>query len=67
MTMLTGIYYSFDCMNAFLEDKLFPASAFASDREAIRTAANYEATLYKHTYNHLGVRTSTKTIYDPWQ
>ena len=65
--MLTGTYYSFDCMNAFLKDKLFPASDFVNEDEAIKMASNYEATLYKHTYNHLGVKTNTKTIYDPWE
>lgn len=64
--MLAGVYYSFDCMNAFLEDKLFPASEFANEREAKQIAANYEATLYKHTFNANGVKTSTKTLYDPW-
>lgn len=65
--MPAGVYYSFDCMNAMLEDKLFEASAFSSEREAIRIAANYEATLYKHTFNRAGVKTSTKTLYDPWE
>lgn len=65
--MLTGVYYSFDCMNAFLEDKLFPASEFENEREAKQMAANYEATLYKHTYNDQGIKISTKTIYDPWE
>ena len=64
--MPEGVYYSFDCMNAFLEDKLFPASEFENEREAIKIAANYEATLYKHTFNSNGVKTNTKTLYDPY-
>ena len=64
--MPEGVYYSFDCMNAFLEDKLFPESEFANAREAKQIAANYEATLYKHIFNSDGIKTSTKTVYDPY-
>lgn len=63
--MLTGIYYSFECGNAFVEGGLFPASNFANEQEAIKMAADYEATLYK--YNNDGVRISTETIYNPWE
>lgn len=59
-------YYSFDCMNAFLADKLFPVGTFeGGDREAIKTAANYEATLYKHTFEN-GERVDSVKLYDPW-
>ena len=59
-------FYTFDCMNAFLADKLFPVSTFeGGDREAIHTAANYEATLYKHRFCN-GERVLSEKLYDPW-
>lgn len=42
------IYYVFDCMNAFLENKLFQ---FCSDDEAIEFGINYEADVYKIIVN----------------
>jgi len=65
-TTADGVYYFFDCMNAFLTDRLFMAAAFDGEQEAIKTAANYEATLYRLTYKG-GERVESKTIYDPWQ
>lgn len=59
-----GYYYFFDCMNAFL-NKLFTESAFEGDKDAIHTAADYEAILYKYKYEN-GERTESKTLYDPW-
>lgn len=35
-------YYYFDCMNAVLGDRLWAASAFEGDQDAIKTAANYD-------------------------
>ena len=61
---LNGVYYQFDCMNAFINDGLFPCSEFADDAEAIRKAADYEATLYKYEYRE-GVRVSIKVLYEP--
>ena len=61
---LHGKYYYFDCMNAFVNDGLFPAAEFTSDAEAISKAADYEATLYKYEYSH-GDRISTETLYEP--
>ena len=58
-------YYSFDCMNAFLADKLFKADTFEGDQDAIKTAANYEATLYKHRFVN-GEKTLSEKLYDPW-
>ena len=60
-----GFYYSFDCFNAFLSDRLFVASAFDSDKDAINTAANYEADLYKHEYKN-GERIVTEHLYCPY-
>lgn len=59
-----GYYYFFDCMNAFL-NKLFTESAFEGDKDAIHTAADYEAILYKYKYKD-GERVESKTLYDPW-
>ena len=62
--VLHGQYYYFDCMNAFVNDGLFPAAEFESDAEAISKAADYEATLYKYEYSN-GERISTATLYQP--
>ena len=61
---LNGSYYYFDCMNAFVNDGLFPAAEFEDDQEAIRKAADYEATLYKYEYRD-GDRISTTVLYEP--
>ena len=61
---LHGKYYYFDCMNAFANDGLFPAAEFADEAEAIRYAADYEATLIRYEYDH-GDRISTEVIYQP--
>jgi len=58
-------FYTFDCMNAFYEDKAFPESYFNSDAEAIRKAADLEATLYKHRFCN-GEKVLTEKLYDPW-
>ena len=62
---LHGSYYFFDCMNAFITDRYFALSAFTDEAEAIKTAANYEATLYKVTFDERGNRTSRETLYEP--
>jgi hypothetical protein len=59
-----GIYYYMDCLNAFVNDGLFPASEFKDDAEAIQTAANYEAYLYKYEYKN-GQRISSTVLYEP--
>lgn len=61
---LNGQYYFLDCMNAFANDGLFPAGEFKDDLEAIRTAANYEATLYKYTFKD-GEEIEEKVLYEP--
>lgn len=60
----TGTYYFMECMNAFVNDGLFPADQFQTDAEAIRTAADYEATLYKQEWRD-GERISSHCIYSP--
>jgi len=61
---LNGSYYYFDCMNAFVNDGLFKAAEFDGDADAIRHAANYEATLYKYEYKD-GERISSAILYEP--
>lgn len=61
---LNGSYYFMDCMNAFVNDGLFPAGEFRDDADAIQTAANYEATLYRYEYRN-GERISSKVLYEP--
>ena len=62
--ILNGTYYYMDCMNAFINDGLFPAAEFEGDADAIQHAANYEATLYKYEYRD-GERISSATLYEP--
>ena len=50
--------YIFDCMNAFLSDRIF---VLEDDHKAIEIATNYEATCYKIDDN--GER---HCIYDPY-
>lgn len=64
--VLHGIYYYMDCMNAFVNGGLFPEKEFTDEQEAINTAANYEATLYKYEFRH-GEKISSRVIYDPWE
>lgn len=59
-----GQYYLAFGMNAFVNDGLFPAAEFKDDADAIQTAANYEATLYKYEYRH-GERISSAVLYEP--
>ena len=59
-----GDYYYFDCMNADINDQLYSVNYFTGDAEAIRSAANYEATLYRHTYKD-GQRVKSETLYEP--
>jgi hypothetical protein len=61
---LNGSYYFMDCMNAFVNDGLFPAGEFRDDADAIQTAANYEATLYRYEYRN-GERISSKVLHEP--
>lgn len=61
---LNGTYYFMDCMNAFVNNGLFPAGDFKDDADAIQTAANYEATLYKYEYRD-GRQISSTVLYEP--
>lgn len=61
--MLNGQYYYFECMNADVEG-IYPAIKFKDDAEAIRIAADYEATVYKKEYKD-GELMNSNIIYDP--
>ncbi len=63
--VLNGVYYFFDCLNAFVNHGYFKASEFKDDKEAVSFGANYEATVYKYEYKH-GERVSSALLYDPW-
>lgn len=63
--VLHGVYYYFDCLNAFVNNGYFKESDFKDDADAIKTGANYEATVYKCEYRH-GERISSKELYNPW-
>ena len=58
-----GAYYFIDCMNAFVTG-LYPERDFKTDAAAIRTAADYEATLYKHEYKN-GELVKSTILYKP--
>lgn len=62
---LDGTYYFFECLNAFVNSGLFKESEFKDDQDAIKTALDYEATLYKEEYKD-GKMIKAKMIYDPF-
>lgn len=62
--MRTGTFYFMECMNAFINDGLFPAAEFKDDADAIQTAADYEATLYRQEWKD-GERISSVLLYEP--
>ena len=49
---MNGVYYIFDCFNAILEGRYWPEKAFNGDGDAIKTARDYEAVLYKVEFLH---------------
>lgn len=61
---LDGTYYFFECMNAFVNG-YFKISEFKDEQEAIKTALDYEATLYKEEYRD-GELINNAVIYDPF-
>lgn len=68
---LNGGYYFFDCLGLLfngdrtgLPDNFIPVRAFKDDQEAISTATNYEATLYRYEYKD-GEIVSSATLYEP--
>lgn len=61
-----GKYYYFDCMNSVITGRLWAATAFKDESEAIETAANYEAELIEITIDSQGEETERKTLYNPF-
>lgn len=59
-----GSYYFMDTLTALDNDGFFRAEDFTDDADAIRAAANYEATLYKYEYRS-GQRISSSKLYEP--
>ena len=59
----TGLYYQFECMNAAVEG-LYKATEFSSKQEAIRIAADYEATLEEIIFDD-GHCVGSKILYQP--
>lgn len=62
---MTGSYYYFDCMSTPPGGKWYKETAFKDDSEAVATAADYEAVLYKATFDSDGEQISRKTLYEP--
>lgn len=61
--MADGVYYVIACGNSQAAG-LYPLTAFSGPAEAIQTAANYEGTLYKVTYQN-GQQTGAELLYSP--
>ena len=61
---LTGIYYYFDGLEDIGDDNLKPAGIFENEAEAIRQAADLEATLYRQEYAD-GVLKAEAVLYEP--
>lgn len=67
-------YYFFDCLDGNLSDKYFTACELnkllngkeepMTEAEIKRTAANYEATLYRYTLDKDGQPTNEVCLYD---
>lgn len=70
-----GIYYYFDCMDGIIGERFFTPAEIAqiltgqpepiSEKELIKAAANYEATLYRHEVKD-GQISLTTTLYSCW-
>ena len=69
-------YYFFDCLDGVLSDRYLTAREVAQlvtgaadpmpEGDIIRTAANYEATLYRYTFDSAGNPQNEKCLYDPF-
>ena len=69
-------YYFFDCLDGVLSDRYLTARELAqlmtgasepmSEKEIIKTAANYEATLYRYTMDKNNNPQNEKCLYDPF-
>lgn len=73
ITPANGIYYYFDCLDGLLGDKLLTPPEVAeilhgrpadlTEKDLIKVAANYEATLYRQEYKD-GELINDKLLYD---
>ena len=63
-TPLEGIYYYFDSLENIGNGNIKPAVYYEDDREAIRQAADIEATLYKCEYKN-GDQVTSCVLYEP--
>ena len=63
-TPLEGTYYYFDGLEDIGNGNMKPAVYYENDREAIRQAADIEATLYKCEYKN-GDQVTSQVIYEP--
>ena len=69
----SAIYYYFDCLDGIIGDRYFTPQEIAEiltgkpepmpEKELIKEAANYEATLYRHEITN-GEITATHTLYN---
>lgn len=69
-------YYFFDCLDGVLSDRYLTAQELAQlmtgasdpmpERDIIRTAANYEATLYRYVLDSNGNPQNERCLYDPF-
>lgn len=75
-SIIDGVFYEFDCLDGDLSDQLFNLDDLKkfmglsedyelTEREIIRLASNYEAELYKYTYEQ-GTQTEGECIYSPY-
>ena len=58
--MLNGDYYYFDCLEDLGQDNLYPTNKFRSERQAVLTARQYEANLFKRSYDHGNITNEVK-------
>ena len=61
---LAGVYYFFDGLEDIGDDNLKPAEIYDGEAEAIRQAADIEATLYRQEYTD-GILTAEAVLYEP--
>lgn len=63
---LNGVFYYFDCMNAFTNSGYFPAENFTDEETAIKTGADYEADVHKVTFKD-GEAIEDILLYTPYE
>ena len=65
--ILNGDYYYFDCLNAILSGRYWSPEAFKDEEDAIKTASDYEAVLYRITLkDDMEVRSRRVILYNPY-